>query len=877
MNQQNPPKWADKFLEWYCSQDYIDEVQGDLYEWFQLRVERQGLTKARIFYLLDVIRFIRSYRLKSTEELSQNSNNIDMLRNYFMTSWRSLVKEKLFTFINLAGLVVGITAFLLLWTYVQNEQGYDQHWENHETIYRLKQERYNQGELSTTWAAGCGAIGHALDTNYAEVERFVIFTRSNAILEYNEKVLRESNTFYASEQFFNMFSVDLLHGDPETALVEPFKVVLSETTAKKYFGEEDPIGKIITHNGQNEFEVTGIYADLPINSHMEFDALYSFSTFQSLTGSRVVDEWNWDGFYNYIQLKQGIDPAAFEAKIPDLIEQEIGEAMTERNDNIKFYLQPISNIHLTSDFMMEMKPNGDQQSTSFLFGIAFFIIILAWVNYINLTTAKSMERAKEVGIRKVMGSQRGQLIRQFLVESLLLNTIALLLSILFIFLLLPSFNGLSGRELSFNILNAQLLLVITSILIVGTFFSGLYPALVISGFKPVTILKGKLRNSYKGQVLRKGLVVFQFFTSLVLMVGTATVFFQLEYMESQDLGVNIEQTLVVRGPNVTDSTYDDKLNIFKLNLSSQSDISAVTSSTAVPGSQPGWNAGGIYVLGDDSNTAKQYRIIGGDYDFLDAYEIEIETGRKFDRNRTNDPSTVLLNESAVDVMGFATLEESLAKEIYFWGDTFEIVGVVKDYHNESLKKSYEPLIFRLIPNASNFYSVKVNSSNISRTVATVEEEWKAQFPGNPFDFFFLDDHYQEQYKADMQFGKIFGLFAMLAIFIACLGLFGLASFITNQRTKEIGVRKVLGASLSSLMTLLSLDFLKLILLAMLLAIPIAWFLMTKWLAGFAYQMELNVMIFVLPSLVLLGIALFTISMKIIRSGMTNPVDSLRQE
>ena len=876
MNQQYPPKWADKFLEWYCSQEYIDEVQGDLYEWFQLRIRKQGLTKARLFYLFDVIRFMRSYRLKSTEELSQNSNNLDMLRNYIMISWRSLVKEKLFTFINLAGLIVGITAFLLLWTYVQNERSYDEHWENSENIYRVKTERYNQGVISTTWAAGAGAIGHVLDTNYAEVERYVIMTRSNAILEYNEKVLREGNTFYASEEFFNLFSVELLQGDRETALKEPYKMVLSSSTAEKYFGDEDPMGKIITHNGSREYEVTGVYADIPEKSHMSFDALYSFATFQDIMDNNISDQWNWDGFYNYIQLKEGINAEEFEAKIPDLIEREIGEDLVNSNQNVKFYLQPIEEIHLTSNFMMEMKPNGDLQSTNFLFAIAFFIIILAWVNYINLTTAKSMERAKEVGIRKVMGSQRGQLIRQFLVESLLLNLTSLLVSLLFIFILLPYFNGLAGRELTFDILDSGLLLVILSILIIGTFFSGLYPALVISGFKPVTILKGKLRNSYKGQVLRKGLVVFQFFTSLVLMVGTATVFFQLDYMKSQDLGVNIEQTLVVRGPNVTDSTYEDKLNIFKLNLSSQSGISMVTSSTAVPGSQPPWNAGGIYVLGDDSNTAKQYRIIGGDYDFLDTYEIALATGRKFDRSRTNDPSTVLLNESAVDLMGFKSLEESLAKEIFFWGDTFEIVGVVKDFHNESLKKSFEPLIFRLIPNASNFYSVKVNSTNMNRTIATVEEEWKAQFPGNPFDFFFLDDHYQEQYKADMQFGQVVGLFALLAIFIACLGLFGLASFITNQRTKEIGVRKVLGASLSSLMKLLSVDFLKLILMAMILAIPISWFLMGEWLSGFAYQMELNGWIFILPSIVLLAIALLTIASKIVRSGMVNPVDSLRQ-
>ncbi|WP_221412613.1 ABC transporter permease [Fulvivirga lutimaris] len=877
MKKHNPPIWADMFLEWYCSKNYIDEVQGDLYEWFQLRVEKQGLWLARLLYFLDVIRFMRSYRLKSIDELSQNSNNIAMLHNYLMTSWRSLTKNKLFSIINVSGLTVGITAFLLLWTYVQHERTYDQHLDNKENIFRIQQDRYNLGEITTQWAAGCGAIGKTLKDNFPEVESFVIMTNSNAILEYNEHVFREDATYYASEDFFKVFSINLIQGDPETVLKEPYKAVISESAAKKYFGEEEPIGKMIEHNGSKEFEIVGVYEDLPKKSHMQADLLYSFSTFVDIVENEVTDEWNWDGFYNYIVLKDGTDYKDFESKIADFIDKERGEELASSNEDVKFHLQPVTDIHLTSNYMMEFKPNGNEQATNFLFIIAFFIIIIAWVNYINLTTAKSMERSKEVGIRKVMGSMRGQLVKQFLVESFILNLVSLLAALLFIYLLLPYFNALTGRVVAFELLDPNMIMLIGGILVMGTLLSGLYPALVLSGFKPVAILKGKLKNSAGGKTLRKGMVVFQFFTSLVLMVGTTTVFYQLSYMNSQDLGVDINQTLVVRGPNVTDSLYSDKLNVFKHNLSAQSEINVVTSSTAVPGSQPDWNAGGIYVIGEDPDKSQQYRIIGGDYDYLEAFDIELAAGRNFEEERTTDPNTVILNESAAELMGFKDFEEALSKEIQFWGDTFQIVGVVKNYHNESLKKSFEPLIFRLIPNASNYYSVKVTTNNMPRTIATIEEEWKAQFPGNPFDFFFLDDHYQEQYKADQQFGQVFGLFAGLAIFIACLGLFGLASYMATQRYKEISVRKVLGATVGSVVTLLSRDFVILILIAIVLAIPVSWYVMDGWLAEFAYRIDMSWWLFALPGLTLIIIALATVSFQTIKVGTSNPVDALRSE
>ena len=605
--------------------------------------------------------------------------------------------------------------------------------------------------------------------------------------------------------------------------------------------------------------------------------LFSFETFVDIAGEEARTHWNWDGFYTYIQLQKDTDANDFESKIPDFIQAQIGEELVATNHLVEFHLQPITDIHLTSDYMMEFKPNGDGEATNFLFVIAVFIVLIAWVNYINLATAKSMDRSREVGIRKVMGSMRGQLIKQFLVESFLLNLMAMVLALIIVALVLPYFNQLSGRQLVMDPESPVLWGIVTLLLVVGGLFSGLYPAFVLSGFRPVSILKGKFISSSRGSYLRKGLVIFQFLASLVLMTGTLTVYQQLNYMRNQELGVNIERTLVLRGPNVTDSLYSDKLNTFRQTLSTRAEIRAVTASTAVPGRQPGWNAGGIRLLEQDETEANQYRIVGADHDFVDAYGLTLLTGRKFDKERVNDNATVLLNESATKLMGFEDIEKSLDREIFFWGDTFRIVGVLKDYHQESLKKSFEPLIFRLIPNASNYYSVKVSTRDMRRTVETVESKWKTFFPGNPFDFFFLDDHYNEQYKAEIQFGKVFGTFAALAIFIACLGLFGLTSYITIQRTKEIGVRKVLGATLSSVITLLSKDFVQLVFFAILLAIPIAWLVMSDWLQGFAYPVNLSWWFFALPGIVLLAIALVTVSLQALKAGLANPVDSLRHE
>ena len=799
-----------------------------------------------------------------------------MLKNNLKIAWRSLTKNQAYSIINSLGLAVGIAAFLLISLYVRHEFGYEAHLDNKENIYRVQLNRYDKGELSTQWAGGCAGIGPALLEDFQEVEAYTKLHGENAIIQFEDEVFKEERSYYATSAFFEVFSIELLQGVDSLVLKEPNTAVLSESTAQKYFGNEDPIGKTIEVNGRTEYSVTGVFSDIPDQSHMAADILYSFETYVNLTNERARTAWDWDGFYTYIQLKPGTNPKDFESKLPNFVDQKWGEAMAQYDTDMEFLLQPISDIHLYSDLMYEFKSNGNGKTTYFLLIIAVFILIIAWVNYINLSTAKSMERAREVGIRKVMGSAKRQLTRQFLVESFLLNLIGVVLAIFIVLLAKPAFKNLSGINIQISAMDGYLWTTLVAILIIGGFISGIYPALVLAGFKPAFVLKGRLSSTAGGASLRKGLVVFQFIASLVLMVGTATVFQQLRFMQNQDLGVDIKQTLIINGPNVVDSLYNDKFNAFKHAVVGLAPIHSVSSSTSIPGRQPGWNAGGIRLLNQIDTDAKQYRIIGVDGDFVESYGLDMLTGRSFDKERTNEHSVVLFNESAVDHLGL-TPEDVLEREIFFWGDTFKIVGVLKDYHQESLKKTFEPLIFRYFPSVTGYYSIKLHTENLTKTIEIIEEEWKLAFAGNPFEYFFLDDHFNEQYKAELQFGKVFGLFAGLAIFIACLGLFGLASYMTKYRTKEIGIRKVLGASVSNIWLLLSRDFSTLVGIAIIIAVPVSWYIIRLWLQDFATRINISWWLFALPALILMLISLFSVSFQTTKSALSNPVDALRDE
>ena len=803
-----------------------------------------------------------------------------MIKNYFTSIWRYIARNRIFTAINVMGLVIGMTAFLLIIQYTTHEFTYDTFWQNKEHIYRIQLDRYNKGELSTRWAAGCLGIGPDLKRNFPEVKYYTRLAKSTAMLSYGDTYFKEDNIYYASEDFFNVFGLKLVEGVDSSALKGPNKMVVSQSLAKKYFGNESALGKTMRNRGSTEFLITGVYEDIPEHSHMKLDAILSFSTYAKLVGipEEDMNHWQWDGFFTYIRLEENVDPWQFESKLPDYVEKREGEELKQYNAGMVFHLQPLSDIHLDSDFIMEFKANGSRDTANFLLIVAILIILIAWINYINLSTAKSIERAREVGVRKVMGSHRWQLVQQFLVESLLLNTIAIGLAIGLVIMLTPYFANLTGRPLGYELFTRHIFwLGCAGLIVGGAFLSGIYPALILSSYKPVEVLKGRFKNTTQGVAFRKVMVVLQFAASILLIVGTYTVYNQINFMRNQKLGINIDQTLVIASPLVTDSTYTSAYQAFKNKISQYPEVSYVAASNDVPGSSPNWNAGGVRRLSQSEDEGNQYRVLMVDGSFIPSYGLEMIAGRAFSDEVQGEQSNIILNESAVRTMGFDSPEQALNDRINFWGDTFRIVGVLKDYRQESLKKDFEQLLFRYAPAPQGFYSIRFNTSNVKATIASFEKEWKNFFPGNPFSYFFLDEHYEKQYKADQQFGLVFGIFSALAIFIACLGLFGLSSLTALQRTKEIGVRKVLGASIQSILTLVSIDYMVLLGIAIVTTIPLSWLIMNNWLQDFANRISMSWWIFALPSIVVVLIALVTVSFHTLKAARTNPAQSLRIE
>ncbi len=803
-----------------------------------------------------------------------------MIKNFFKTGLRNLFKHKGFSFINIFGLAIGITACVLILQYVSFELSYDKFEKNGPRIFRLQQDRYQNGKISTQWAAGATGIGPLLKDNLPEIETFTRLRNTDAVGAYNDREFREDKLYFADDRFLPMFGYKTVAGNAAGSLKDVFTAVITKSTAKKYFGnEKNALGKMISLN-KDHYKITAVVEDPPVNTHLKFSMLLSWPTLVKFAGPNVETTLDWDAFLTYILVKPNTDPKKLEAKIARLLEEKHGKEFKEGDYGIVYKLQPLHDIHLYSNYMFEAEVNGNGRSVYFLLIISFFIIAIAWINYINLSTARSMDRAKEVGVRKVMGSYRGQLIGQFLFESMLINLMAVILAFALILVCLPVFNSLTGKSITFSLLgDSRFWLVLSALFITGTFLAGLYPAFVLSSFKPIAVLKGKLVKTKGGSLLRQALVIIQFAASIALMVGTFGVYRQLNYMRKQDLGVNIDQTLVLRGPSVTDSTYSNKLNTFKTELLRIPDIKKISASTEVPGNKVGWNAGGIRLVGSDPKTANQYRIIGVDYDFMDAFGLKVLKGRNFSNQFSTDPKAVLLNEAAVKLMGFAKAEDAMNKRIEFWGDQYTIIGVVSNHHQESLQQAYDAHIFRLIPDANNYYSLKLQAGtkNLDQLISIARDKWKTFFPGNPFEYFFLDEHFGEQYKADQQFGKTFGLFAALAIMVACLGLLGLASFVTTQRTKEIGIRKIVGARILNILFLLTKDFIRPVIIAFVIALPITYYLLDKWLSNYAFRASINAWIFIIPATLILLIALFTISTQTVRAASANPVNSLRTE
>ncbi|PWT99330.1 MAG: ABC transporter permease [Bacteroidetes bacterium] len=807
-----------------------------------------------------------------------------MFRNYFKTAWRNIKRQKAYSFINILGLSIGIAACLLILQYVSFELSYENFQVNKDRIYRVQQDRFDNGKISTQWAAGAFGVGNAFKDAIPEIEDYVkVVQNGNVTTEAKNQPIKIEKVYFSNASFFKIFTFPLIAGDKNNALKEPFTAALSETTAKRIFGTTNVVGKPLQLNRNSNYTITAVYKDAPVNTQLRPDMLLSYATFQKWTtdstGRGPETAWQWDGCLTYLLIHKGTDPKVVEKKFVPIVKKFTDEDMKKYNAGVIYHMQPLTDIHLYSHYMMEPGENGDGKTVYLLLGIALFIVVIAWINYVNLATARAITRAREVGVRKAVGSQRRQLIVQFLSESAVLNGFALILAILIVMLAIPGFNSISGQHLSLSLFaKANFWIGLSVLFLIGVFFSGLYPAFVLSGFNPVDVLKGKLGTSSKGILLRKSLVVFQFAASLFLLMGTVIVYQQINFMRKQSLGMNIDQTLIVPRPIVgIDSTFLQKITTFKQELQQKASIQNITVSTSIPGEPVGWNAGGIKLVGEDETKSKQYRVIGVDYDYLKTYGLKVIAGHSFDKSLGSNKNSVIFNRRGIEQLGFIKPEDAIGKRIDFWGNQYTIEGVTENFHQQSLREAFEPLILRLIPDVNGSISLKTTAANAPQTIESVKAEWNKFFPGNTFEYFFLDDHFDEQYRADQRFGKVFGLFTSLAILVACLGLFGLASFTTLQRTKEIGIRKVLGASVGSILNLLYREFAMLVIIAFVITVPLAWIGSAKWLQNYTFRMNIHWLYFFMPLVIIILIAWITVSFQSIKAALANPVKSLRTE
>jgi len=806
-----------------------------------------------------------------------------MIKNYLKITLRNLANQKLYTFLNVLGLSIGIASCLLILLYVHHELSYDTFHERAERIYRVGLNgKIADQEVFTTNTTP--PLAFTAVEEFPEVENAtrIYAYWDNQVIRYGELVISEEEVYLADSTFFDVFSFPLLAGDPATALVEPNSIVIPEDVARKYFGDEPALGKtLLLGNDKTPHTITGVLEKLPDNSHFHFSMLRAMSTMEF---SRS-EEWFGNSFQTYLLLHEGASAESLEAKLPGLVEKYVGPEIqqalglslaefTRQGNKYGYFLQPLLDIHLYSDLDDELAPNSDITYIYIFAAIGFFIILLACINFMNLATARSANRAKEVGVRKALGSMRVHLVRQFLSESVLLSIIAALLAVISAWLLLSPFNNLAGKDISPVLFTKSWFLasLLGLVLLVG-FLAGSYPAFYLSSFRPVEVLKGKLKAGMKSGGIRNALVVFQFFISITLIICTLLVYQQLEYTRTKDLGFEKENMIIIDGVWRLD---EGKQEALRQDLISQSSIVDASISNNVP---PGVNNTTIFrkKANDQDIIISTYNV---DYDHLPTMQIELLEGRNFSPDFPTDTSAVLLNEAAVREFGF---DNPLSEEIrYFGGGEYgsyldlKVVGVFKDFNFETLRNNIRPLALMLTTRGSRI-SVRTAPGDVSTTLATAEDLWKQHAPDQPFQYSFLDEDFDALFRAEQRLGQVFSVFTGLAIFVACLGLLGLATFMAEQRTKEIGIRKVLGASVASVVMLMSKDFTKLVLISFVLAIPLAYFIMQSWLKGFAFRISIGPDIFVLAGVSALLIAWLTVSWQSIKAASANPVKSLRSE
>jgi putative ABC transport system permease protein len=820
-----------------------------------------------------------------------------MFSIYIKSAWRNLVKHKFFSFISVAGLAIGLCACILIIQYVNAELGVDRFHTKLDNLYRVVNDRYQQGSLVQHSTMTYSGIGKAMKQDIPEVEAYCrVEPYRVEVISWADKKIADQRAIAVDASFLSMFTYPLLAGDQRTALQDPNSIIISEKMAREQMGVKKPqslLGQMLVFDTDTlPYKITGICKDIPGNSQLHFDLLISYNSLYSKGGNNrwaIADhDFTEAFFWQYIQLKEGADHKTVERKFAALNTKYFPKAAASGVREV-FYLQPLQKAYLYSDLEYEIGKTGNYRIVWSLLVIALFILVLAWMNYINLSTARSLERAKEVGVRKAIGASRLQLIKQFLTETLLVNIVAIVIAVLLTGLLQNGFNRLVNRELSIGMLFSKqtadtgvtMLFVLFSA--AGIFLSGVYPAFVLSAYKPMKVLKGKFARSVSGVFLRKSMVTAQFAISILLIIGSFVVFRQLRFMTGQSLGYNMEQMMILRKPVLSNpgTAFMTQADGF-INAVQQI---AYVKGAAVSGRIPGEELSRINNVNRTDiamNNPVTMTNMGVDARFIDLYQMKLLAGRNFSpldyNNDLAKVHTLIINESALRQLAFQSPKEAVGKSVTAFNRTWDIIGVVADFHQQSLKSRIEPML--LLPTLLGPYSrlsVKVDPQQLPATLEAIQKAYASYFPGNVFDHYFLDEKFNRQYSNDYLFGKVFGLFSALAILIACLGLSGLSLLTASRRSKEIGIRKVLGASVTGVILLLSKDFIKLVLLAIIIASPAAWYIMHLWLQDFAYRVNISWWIFVLAGLLSLIIALLVIGFQTVRSATANPANSLRTE
>jgi putative ABC transport system permease protein len=856
MKRTGPPKLAERILG-ILSSSKRTGILGDTEEEYRMILSEKGRFRADMWYVWQILRplpfFIRSALYW----------RFIMFKNYLKIALRHIKRHKGYSFINIAGLAIGMTCCILILLYIQYELSYDRFHEDAQDIYRVAFEIPDKLDMN---ASSFGLLAPALMRDFPEVLSATRIRKLESTVFYKNHAFTEKNFFLADPEFFDVFSFPVISGHPEKALSEPFSVLITRKTAEKYFGDEEPLGKTLLIDNKYDYKIAGILENPPLNSHFKFDFLASFITTERIWQDYTLSWMNTNRILTYVRLQKDYDPDDLEKKFPEFLKRY-------GREDVVFHLQPLTGIHLHGNIRNDIEANSDIRYVYIFSVIAFLIVLIACFNYMNLSTARSVYRSKEVGVRKVVGAERKHIIRQFMSESITFALAALIISILLVKLLLPAFNSLVDRKLYFYpFSDSGMLLGLSILAVIVGFISGSYPALFLSSFHPVHILKGM--RAYKGSsAFRNFLVVFQFVISIVLIIGTLVIYQQLHYIKNRNLGFHLEQIVIV---DAKDENIKNVYQNMKNDLKQNPRILGASFACDLPNEIDARNSF-RWEGQTEENRWQLFNTAAVDNEFIDLLGLELIMGRNFSDEFPTDKQACILSETAVRTIGW---ENPIGKR-FGYREEGRVIGVMRDFHHLSLHSAIGPTVFLHVDKETdlnlNYLLIKINSSDITGTLAFIKKKFKEYSPQYPFSFTFLDDRVDKMYRTENKLGQILNVFSFTAISIACLGLFGLAAFTAERRTKEIGIRKVIGASVPDIFILLSKEFIKLMITAFILACPISYFAMNRWLQTFAYRIHVGVAVFIFAALSAFITILLTVSYQTIKAATANPIDSLRYE